>query len=128
MNHFRSKRTLRDLAASPLGLFVLVIVVMFLARSAWGSLGEYREAVAARMQVEARAAEAAAREARLGEEVVAQESGRAEETAIRETLRMARPGEEVILIVPDRAEEEEELISEPLAPWWRRALVWLGGK
>lgn len=125
MHRFRTKRTLRDFLASPFGLLLLLTLVVFLARVAWGSFGEYREAAAARAQAEARVEELAQREARLGAAVATQGSARAEEAEIREKLRMARPGEEVILIVPDRAEQSEKLENISHTPWWRRVLDWV---
>ncbi|MDP3661370.1 MAG: hypothetical protein Q8R17_00740 [bacterium] len=128
MTHqFHTKRRALGILYSPITLLLLLALIIFLSRAAWGAFGEFREAARARTLGEERVVELEAQEARLQESAALFGSARGAEQEIREKLRMAKPGEEVIMMVDDPVSEEDGVVLNG-TPWWKKVKHWILGE
>lgn len=117
MRRFQVKVWLRRLTASRLVVFLLLLLVVWLARPAfriWQRRGLVR---AEERRVAAQLAELGARKIQLEKEIARLKTPRGVEGEIRKKFPVVKAGERVLIVVEDEATSTPAVVS---ASWWER--------
>jgi cell division protein FtsB len=100
---------------------VLTLAVIWLSILTWNIYGKEEHARTAAGDAKSELTATNEREATLKRDIADLDTSRGQETLVRGTLGVARPGEEVIIVVQPTTTPS----SQPLS-WWSRALRWIG--
>lgn len=123
MRELRTRQKVkRFLFSAPVALLLLLMLV-FLARSTWQVYGKMRSAEGALKRSRAEAADLSQRKVTLESEIQSLETPEGVEAEIRETFNMARPGEELVIVVEEKDAAAEGLSSE--RSLWQKILHFL---
>lgn len=119
MREFQEKRRRQRLLYSKLTLFVLVIVVLVLARATWNVYEKKSDSAEKRAKSQQELLSLTQQEALLLAEIEALKTQDGQEAEIRDTYRMAKEGEGLIVIVDERIPEVVEEKSGIIHSFWK---------
>lgn len=115
---FESRRRLRRILGSRLLSLLLIGLAFLVGRAAWGMLGAYGEAAAAKVEAEDELAQLESSLAAVSGDAAALKSASGAEKRLRASLNVASPGEEVVVIVPKVASSTAAGVSARAASVW----------
>lgn len=98
---------------------LLLLVAFWLLSLIWGLAGKARIAVEEAHNAERQYESLERRKAALEANLSALKTARGQDSAIRTTFGVARPGEEVIVVVPPTP-----ATTTPELSWWQKILSW----
>ena len=101
MKIFQEKRRFRSRLYSKTALFIILIVVILLAKGVFDVYGRYKESVLMRTETEAKLLELETQRANIAKESAKLLSEAGIDAKIRTKFNVAKPGENVVLIVDD---------------------------
>ncbi len=121
MTQFYQRKTFFHFLRSNLGILILIIICILVARAVYARYVVEREMYHRQVEIGAKAEQLRERKDRLQERVEYLSSDRGIEAEMRRNFDVTKPGEEVVIILDEEEGRKIEPLPEvePAKPWWR---------
>ena len=123
INQFKSRRRAKHLFYSPMTVVVLIILIVFLARSTWSIYEKYSLSRDRLDQAESQLSALKAQEGDLSQSIARLSTASGTEAAMRTDFRIVKPGESLAVIVNTATTAPT---TTPLTGFWGKIGAWFG--
>lgn len=119
---FQERKKVRRILYSKVSLVVLVVILFFVSKGAWGIYQKAKIARGERDMATRSLHDLESRTAELQTSLVNMKSERGTEEAIRQKYTVGRPGEEVVVVVDDEAKKGKNSGANEKKSIWHEIL------
>lgn len=125
---YRNKSGWKRIAASPVTLVALVVLLAVISKVAWDMIQKSRNSAERLARAEAAFNDLKSREGALRDQVAYLSTGEGVEAELRSKFQAAAEGESVAVIVGESSPGTVQgtTVTTPKSPWWRQLLRFVG--
>lgn len=117
-HHFRKRKTIGEMARTPVVLALLFFVALFLLAQAWDLFGRARGAHDAATEAQAEYDALSARKADLQQKIAHIGTPEGVDVELREKFGVVKDGEEVVVVVPEGSSTQTG-VDEKAGLWYK---------